>query len=112
MTSPSGLPYTGALEAVKRIEDALSERDAARGAMDAEATAAHAEAERLLAAARIAGARAAEERRVALLADADADADAIRSAGEAEARQIGERVSAECETLAAEFTALVLAEEP
>jgi hypothetical protein len=112
MTSPNGLPYTGALEAVKRIEDALSERDAARGAMDAEATAAHAEADRLLAAARSAGARAAKERRVALLARADADADAIRSAGEAEARQIGERMSAERDTLAAKFTALILAEEP
>jgi hypothetical protein len=111
MTSPNGLPYTGALEAVKRIEDALSERDTARETMDADATAAHAEAERLLAAARIAGARAAEERRAALLAQADAQADAIRSAGEAEARQIGERVSAERDTLAAELTALILAEE-
>jgi hypothetical protein len=110
MTGSNGLPYTGALEAVKRIEDALSERDAARETMDAEVTAAHAEAERLLAAARIAGARAAEERRVALLAQANADA--IRSAGEAEAQQVGERVSAERDTLAAEFTALILAEEP
>jgi hypothetical protein len=112
MTSPNGLPYTGASEAVKRIEDALSERDAAREATEVEVATAHAEAERLLAAARIAGARAAEERRVALLAQADADAEGIRSAGDTEARQIGERVSAERDTLAAEFTALIRAEEP
>jgi hypothetical protein len=30
MTSPNGLPYAGALEAVKRIENALAERDASR----------------------------------------------------------------------------------
>jgi vacuolar-type H+-ATPase subunit H len=111
MTSPNGLPYTGALEAVKRIENALAERDGAREVADAELTAARAEAERLIAAAHVAGTRAAQERRAALLARADADAGAIRSAGEADARQIGERVSAERDTLAAGFTALILGEE-
>ena len=51
MTGPDGLPYAGALDAVRRIETALSERDAAREATDSELEVAHAEAERLLSAA-------------------------------------------------------------
>ena len=47
MTDPHGLPYAGALDAVKRIESALGERDAARLALDSELDAAHAAAERL-----------------------------------------------------------------
>jgi vacuolar-type H+-ATPase subunit H len=112
MASPHGLPYVGALDAVKRIENALTERDAAREASDSELEAAHTEAERLLSVAHIAGARAGEERRVALLARAQADAESIRSGGDSEVRQLGRRVSAERDVLAAEFTALLLVEEP
>jgi hypothetical protein len=36
----------------------------------------------------------------------------IRAAGDAEARQLGKRVSADGEMLAAELTALILVEEP
>jgi hypothetical protein len=106
------LPYAGALDAVKRIESALGERDAARLALDTDLDAAHAQAERLLAEAHVAGGRAAQERRVALLARADADAEVIRSAGVAEARQIARSVSAQRNIVAAEFTAFLLVEEP
>jgi hypothetical protein len=112
MTSPNGLPYAGALEAVKRIENALAERDASREETAVELNTARTEAERLLAAAHVAGTRAAEERRDALLASAHADAEVIRAAGDAEARQLGKRVSADGEMLAAELTALILVEEP
>jgi hypothetical protein len=112
MTSSHGLPYLGALDAVKRIENALTERDAARKASDSDLDAAHAEAERLLSAARVAGTRAGQERRVTLLACADTDAEVIRSSGDAEARELGNRVSAHRDVVAAEFTALLLVEEP
>jgi hypothetical protein len=55
---------------------------------------------------------AGEERRVALLARAQADAVVIRSTGEAEAQELGRRVSAERDAMAAEFTAFLLIEEP
>lgn len=112
MTGLNGLPYVGALGAVKRIETALTERDVAREAMDSELDAARAEAERLLSAARIAGVRAGEERREAMLARAHADAEVIRSDGDAEARRLGRRVSAERDLVAAELAALLLVEEP
>lgn len=112
MSSTNGLPYLGALDAVKRIENALTQRDAAREVSESELDAAHAEAERLLSAARTAGTRAGEERRVALLARAQADAEVIRSTGEAEAQELGRRVSAERDAVAAEFTAFLLIEEP
>ncbi|MGH3756247.1 hypothetical protein [Actinophytocola sp.] len=112
MTNSHGLPYVGALDAVRRIETALTERDAAREASDSVLDAARAEAERLLSAARVSGVRAGEERRDAMFARANADAEVIRSGGDAEARQLGRRVSAEQDVVAAEFTALVLNEEP
>src|SRR5689334_4678158 len=112
MTNPHGLPYAGALDAVKRIESALGERDATRLALDSNLDEAHVEAERLLSESHIAGVRAAEARRVALLARADADAEAIRSGGVAEARQTARSVSAQRNVLAAEFTAFLLVEEP
>ncbi len=112
MTSPNGLPYAGALDAVRRIENALTERDASREETDAELADALAEAERLLAAAHVAGTRAAKERRDALLASAHADAELIRAAGEAEAHKLRTRVSADREKLAAELAALILIEEP
>lgn len=111
MTGPHGLPYAGALDAVKRIETALAERDAAREASDSELDAARAEAERLLSAAHSAGTRAGEDRRLASLAQARADAEVIRSSGDAEARELGRRVSAERDVVAAEYTALLLSEE-
>jgi hypothetical protein len=112
MTGPNGLPYVGALEAVQRIENALTERDASREETDAELNGARAEAERLLAVAHVAGTRSAEERRDALLASAHADAEVIRAAGDAEARKLGKRVSADREMLAADLAALILIEEP
>jgi vacuolar-type H+-ATPase subunit H len=111
MTEPHGLPYPGALDAVKKIENALAERDAAREASESERDAARAEAERLLSAARTAGMRAGEERRLALLAQAQADAEVIRSTGDAEAGELGGRMSAERDALAAGFTALLFNEE-
>jgi vacuolar-type H+-ATPase subunit H len=111
MTTPHGLPYPGALDAVKKIENALAERDAAREALDSELDVARAQAERLVSAARTAGTRAGEERRLALLAKARADAEVIRSTGDAETRELDRRMSAERDVLAAEFTALLLIEE-
>ena len=112
MTAPHELPYAGALDAVRRIETALTERDAARTVTDAELDAAHTEAERLLSAARIAGTRAGQDRRVAILTRARTDAQAIRSVGEAEARQLASRMSVARDVLAAELTQLLLVEEP
>jgi hypothetical protein len=112
MTIPHELPYAGALDAVRRIEAAFTERDAARDVADAELNAAHAKAECLLCAARVAGRRAGEDRRVAILTRARADAEAIRSGGDAEARQLGIRMSAARDELAAELTSLLLIEEP
>ena len=112
MTSPHELPYAGALDAVRRIESALTERDAARAEADSELAAAHVEAERLLAAARVAGTRAGEDRRIAILTRARADAAVIRSGGEAEARRLGRRISVARDALAAELTLLLLVEEP
>lgn len=112
MTTPHGLPYAGALDAVRRIETALTERDAARDVTDSELDAAHAEADRLLSAARIAGTRAGEGRRIAILARARADAQAIRSDADAQARQLGSRMSVARDVLAAELTPLLLIEEP
>jgi hypothetical protein len=112
MTSPHELPYAGALDAVRRIEAALTTRDAARSEADSELDAAHVEAERLMAAARAAGTRAGEDRRVAVLARAHADAAAIRSAGEAEALRLRRRMSVARDPLGAELTQLLLLEEP
>ena len=70
------------------------------------------EAERLLCAARIAGTRAGQDRRIAILTRARTDAQAIRSGGDAEARQLGSRMSVARDVLAAELTALLLVEEP
>jgi hypothetical protein len=111
MTTPNGLPYVGALDAVQRIETALSERDAALAASNDALAAANAEAERLLSAARAAGTGAGEERREALLTAAHADAEKIRADGDAEARQLTQRVATERDRLADEFAAL-LVEEP
>jgi vacuolar-type H+-ATPase subunit H len=112
MTGPHGLPYVGALDAVRRIETALTQRDAAREASDLELDTARAEADRLLSAARAAGTRTGQERRDAMLAQAQADAEVIRSGGDADARQLGLRVSAERDRVAADFTAFLLVEEP
>ena len=72
----------------------------------------HAEAERRVAAARTAGMRAGEDRRVAILTRARADARAIRSAGDAEARRLHRRMAVARDVLAAELTPLLLIEEP
>jgi hypothetical protein len=111
MSNSRGLPYAGALDAVQRIETAITERDAAREASDSVLDAARVEAERLLSAARAAGTRAGEERRVAILTRGHADAEVIRSRGDAEAREIGEHLSAARDVLAAELVALLIDEE-
>jgi vacuolar-type H+-ATPase subunit H len=112
MTEPHGLPYAGALDAVSRIETALSERDAARDATDSVLEAAHAEAERLLSAARTVGMRAGQDRRIAILTRARAESQAIRSDGDAEAEQLASRMAAARDVLAAELMPLLLVEEP
>jgi vacuolar-type H+-ATPase subunit H len=112
MTGPHGLPYPGALDAVKKIEDTLAERDAAREASESELDAARAEAERLLSGARAAGTRAGAQRRLALRAQAETDAEVIRSAGDTQAGELGRRLSAERDVLVRECMALLLNEEP
>jgi hypothetical protein len=112
MNIPRELPYAGALDAIRRIEAAFTERDAARDVADTELNAANAKAERLLCAARAAGRRAGDDRRVAILTRAHADAQTIRSGADAEARQLGSRMSGARDELAAELTSLLLIEEP
>ena len=110
MTTPNELPYAGALDAVRRIEDALTQRDAAVTASDDALQAARAEADAMRAAAREAGTQAGQERRDLILTRAHTDAEAIRADGQAQARHIGRRVSAERDRLAGELTALLTGE--
>lgn len=111
MTVPNALPYGGALDAVRRIETALTERNAADDTAEAELALAHEQAEQLLAAARAAGKRTGRDRHDAVLAEADAEVRAIHSRGEAEVKLLDERVSRAREVLVAELTALLLIEE-
>ena len=103
MTAP------GALEAVRQLERALEERSGSVG--DALENA-RADAERLVAAARGAGADTGRRRRAAILAEAEAEAAAIRAAGDADARELLERVAGARDELVAELTALLLGREP
>jgi hypothetical protein len=112
MTAPSHAAPRGALEAVQRLESALEEQHAASDVAAAALDAARAEAERLLAAGRDAGADAGRRRRDALLAEAEADAAAIRAAGETEARDVLERVAAGRDDLVAALTAQLFPREP
>lgn len=112
MTDSHELPYAGALDAVRRIETALSERDAAHDATDSVLDAAHAEAERLLSAARTAGMRAGQDRRTAILTRAHAESQAIRSGGDAEAGRLASRMAVARDVLATELTPLLLISEP
>lgn len=105
------LPYEGALGAVKRIETAITQRNGALEAVNAEMTAARSEAERLLDAARAAGTRAGQERRVAILAQADGDADAIRADGAAQEEALTRQMSEAGDGLGAMFTRMLLIEE-
>lgn len=103
MTAP------GALEAVRQLERALEERSEPTGdVLDG----ARADAERLLAEARRAGADAGRLRRDAVHAEAEAEAAAIRAAGDAAVRELRERVAAARDELVAELTALLLPQEP
>jgi vacuolar-type H+-ATPase subunit H len=111
MTIPGGLPYGGALDAVKRIETALTEQDAARDTAETELSRAHEEAEQLLGAARAAGERTGQERRAALLREADVGAQAIRRGGAAEVETLDRRLTGAREQLVAELMALLLIEE-
>jgi hypothetical protein len=101
----------GGLDAVRRLETALEDRDDASGAADAALHAARAQAERLLADARAAGTDAGLRRRAVILADAEAEASAIRAAGETAAEDILERVSVVRDELVAELAAVLLPAE-
>jgi hypothetical protein len=105
------LPYGGALMAVRRIEAALSERDATQRTAEAELASAHEEAERLLANARAAGLRAGLDRRRSLLDAAETDAQAIRAESVAQMDRIRCRTTAARDELVAALTSLLLFEE-
>ena len=111
MTTSNELPYGGALMAVRRIEAALSERDATQKTAEAELASAHEEAERLLASARAAGLRAGLDRRRSLLADAEIDAHTIRAESIAQMDRIRCRTTAARDELVASLTCLLLFEE-
>jgi hypothetical protein len=111
MTAVSGTVPNGGLDAVRELETALAERNDARGAADAALSGARAEAGRMLGDARAAGTAAGLRRRAAILADAEAETRAIRAAGETEAQELLERVSASREQLIAELTGLVVSAE-
>ena len=108
MTAANELPYGGALNAVRRIEAALSERDATQETAEAELVSAHEEAERLLAGARAAGLEAGQERRRSLLAAADADARTIRAESVIQIDRIRSRTAAARDELVAALTRLLL----
>jgi hypothetical protein len=95
MTIENELPFRGALDAVREIEEAIQARDTARDVADAELETARAEAERLLREARRTGAAQGQASGQAILAAAEADAAAIRSRGVATAEQLIERTTAE-----------------
>jgi hypothetical protein len=97
--------------AVRRIEAALSERDAAQGTAEAELASAHEESERLLANARAAGLRAGLDRRRSLLDAAETDAQTIRAESVTEMDRIRCRTSAARDELVAALTNLLLPEE-
>ena len=111
MTARNGASTPGALDAVRRLETALGDRPGASDAAKAGLDAARAEAERLLAGARTAGAESGRRRRAELLAEAEAEARALRAGGQADAEELRERVSTQRDELVAELTALLLPEE-
>ncbi len=109
LRNPSASP--GALEAVRQLERTLAARGDARDLAESALDSARAEAERLLAGARRAGTEAGRRRRAAVLAEAESETAAIRAAGDAEARELLERVAAAQDELVAELTALLLPRE-
>jgi vacuolar-type H+-ATPase subunit H len=111
MTLETELPFDGALDAVKRIEAAISARNTARDTAEEGAAAAHAEAGRILADARRAGAEAGQERRAAILSNAGADAAAIRARGATHAEEIITKTLLNNPQLLAMLIPLVLQEE-
>jgi cell division septum initiation protein DivIVA len=98
----------GGLDAVRRLEHALDDRDDAHDRAVAAVGAARAEAERLLAAARAAGVDAGRRRRAALLAEAEREAETIRAAARSDAARLLQRSAEMRDELVAEFTALLL----
>jgi len=111
MTDGNGLPFAGALGAVREIEAAIQARDTARDAADGELEAARAEAERLLVEARREGAAAGHDRHEAILATAQADAAAIRAAGLATAARVVDRARAQAPDVVAMLLPLLLPQE-
>jgi hypothetical protein len=111
MTAPSGSSLRGALEAVRRLEGALEAGNHARVEADDALVAAREEADRLLADARAAGNVAGRRRRDEILHASEAEAMAIHAAGDADAKELLRRVSAERDELVAELAAIVLAQE-
>jgi len=110
MTAPTTTAAPG-LDAVRRLERALEDRDDARGAAEAALDAARAQAERLIADARASGTATGSRRRAVLLAEGEADARATRAAGEAAAQRLLERVARGRADLVADLTALLLPPE-
>jgi hypothetical protein len=112
MTTPTDARAGGALDALQRLESALEGRDDSRDDVaQAGLAAAHAEAERIVAAARAAGTDAGRRRRAELLARAQTEAAAIRAAGYAEVERLGARMSVERRQLVAALCGVVLGEE-
>jgi vacuolar-type H+-ATPase subunit H len=111
MTASNGSSLRGALEAVRRLEGALEAGNLARAEADDALDTAREEAERLLADARAAGDVAGRRRRAEILEASEAETLAIRAAGQAKAKDLLRRVSAERDELVAELVAIVLAQE-
>lgn len=88
MAVETELPFDGALDAVRRIEAAISARHTARDKAGEEMAAARAEAKRILVDAQRAGTEAGRERRAAILSEAGADAAAIRARGATDVEEI------------------------
>lgn len=110
MTPPTGPHDGGALDAVQQLESALTARNAARDAAEAELAAASTEAERLLGSARAAGTAAGHRRVAALRAESEAEARAIRAGGDTEAEMLRAWTTGARDELVAELTALLFEE--
>ena len=111
MSASTGLPFSGALDAVQQIELAARERDQTRQTADTKLASAHEAAEKLLADARNAGQRAGQQRRDILLAEAETDVLTIRHTAATTADRIGERTGAALPVLLDRLTAVLLLDE-
>lgn len=108
MTKPSDLPLGGALAALQQLESKLQDNDNAEQAARQQMIDTRAEAQRILAAARAAGAESGRRRREAILERAQRDVATIRAASAADAALIAQSTTADREALIAELTDVVL----